>query len=67
MVKSKEVQPQPKSKFVNIQCPDCGSEQIVFSRTSTVVKCNVCGKILVTPTGGKAIIHAKRSKQQIFR
>ncbi len=67
MVKSREVLPQPKSKFINVQCPDCGSEQVIFSRASTVVKCNVCGKTLVKPTGGKAIITAKRSRQQVLR
>ncbi len=67
MVKSKEVLPQPKSKFINIQCPDCGSEQIIFNKVSTLVKCNVCGKALVKPTGGKAIIMAKKSRQQVLR
>lgn len=61
MVKNREVLPQPESKFINAQCPDCGSEQIIFDRASTVVKCNVCGKTLVRPTGGKAIIMIKKA------
>ena len=66
MVKNKEVLPQPESKFISVQCPDCGSEQIIFDRASTLVKCNVCGKTLVRPTGGKAIIMVKKSKQQLL-
>ncbi|MEX2703867.1 MAG: 30S ribosomal protein S27e [Candidatus Freyrarchaeum guaymaensis] len=66
MVRNKELLPQPKSRFISVQCPDCGSEQIVFDRASTVVKCNVCGRTLVKPTGGKAIILAKRGKQQVL-
>lgn len=66
MVKSREVLPQPESKFIKTQCPDCGSEQIIFDRASTVVKCNVCGKILVKPTGGKAVIMIKKGRQQVL-
>ncbi|MHA1207697.1 MAG: 30S ribosomal protein S27e [Candidatus Freyarchaeota archaeon] len=66
MVRYKELLPQPKSRFISVQCPDCGSEQIVFDRASTVVNCNVCGRTLVKPTGGKAIILAKRGKQQVL-
>ncbi|MBS7250451.1 MAG: 30S ribosomal protein S27e [Candidatus Jordarchaeaceae archaeon] len=66
MVKRKEILPQPKSRFINVQCSDCGSEQIVFDRASTIVKCNVCGKPLVKPLGGKAVIMVKKSKQQFL-
>jgi small subunit ribosomal protein S27e len=66
MVKSREVLPQPESKFIKIQCPDCGSEQIIFDRASTVVKCNVCGKVLIKPTGGKAAIMIKKSRLQFL-
>ncbi|MEM3525782.1 MAG: 30S ribosomal protein S27e [Candidatus Jordarchaeaceae archaeon] len=66
MVKLREILPQPASKFIKIQCPDCGSEQTVFDRASTIVRCNVCGKILVRPTGGKAIIMVKKSRQQVL-
>ncbi len=40
--------------FVKVKCPDCGNEQITYIRASIVVKCNVCGATLATPTGGKA-------------
>lgn len=66
MVRRGEVLPQPGSKFLKIQCPDCGSEQIIFDRASTVVKCNVCGRVLVKPTGGKAAIMIKKSRQQFL-
>ncbi len=45
--------------FVKVKCPDCGNEQIIFLRASTVVKCNVCGATLATPTGGKAEIRGE--------
>ena len=44
------------SKFIKIRCSKCKNEQIVFGKASTQVKCLVCGKILVEPKGGKAII-----------
>ncbi|MCL4328064.1 MAG: 30S ribosomal protein S27e [Candidatus Thermoplasmatota archaeon] len=39
-------------KFVKIRCKDCSNEQVVFSRISTKVACNVCGSTLAEPTGG---------------
>jgi small subunit ribosomal protein S27e len=48
-----------RSSFVRVKCPDCEHEQLVFDRASTVVECVVCGKTLVEPTGGKAVISAE--------
>ncbi len=42
--------------FVRVKCPNCGNEQIIFLRASTVVSCHVCGSTLAVPTGGKADI-----------
>ncbi len=42
--------------FVKVKCPNCGNEQIIFLRASTIVSCNVCGSTLAVPTGGKAEI-----------
>ncbi len=42
--------------FVKVKCPNCGNEQIIFLRASTVVSCHVCGSTLAVPTGGKAEI-----------
>ncbi|CCC81241.1 30S ribosomal protein S27e [Thermoproteus tenax] len=53
---SKILIPQPRSKFLRVRCPDCGNEQVVFSHASMVVRCLVCGRVLVQPTGGKAQI-----------
>ena len=47
---------KPKSHFLQVRCPDCGNEQIVFDRAATVVTCLVCGATMVRPSGGKAEI-----------
>ena len=47
------------SKFIKLRCPKCKNEQVMFGKTSTKVKCLVCGKILAMPTGGKAKIKAQ--------
>ncbi|HDI31644.1 MAG TPA: 30S ribosomal protein S27e [Thermofilum sp.] len=57
--KRKILIPEPKSRFVLVKCPDCENEQVVFDRSSSTVKCLVCGRVLVRPTGGKAIIEAQ--------
>lgn len=48
--------PKPRSNFIQVKCPECGSEQIIFSHAATVVRCNICGSTLAEPTGGKAKI-----------
>lgn len=50
---------EPESKFIKIGCAKCRNEQIVFDKASTVIKCLVCGNVLVEPTGGKAHIKTK--------
>jgi small subunit ribosomal protein S27e len=50
---------EPNSKFVKIRCPKCKNEQIMFGKSSTTIKCLVCGKILAEPTGGKSKIKAR--------
>jgi len=42
------------SKFLKIKCKDCENEQVVFSKASTKVACNVCGASLAEPRGGHA-------------
>uniref|UniRef100_A0A7C4FF70 Small ribosomal subunit protein eS27 n=1 Tax=Thermofilum pendens TaxID=2269 RepID=A0A7C4FF70_THEPE len=51
--------PRPKSVFIKVRCPDCGNEQVTFSHASIEVKCLKCGKALVQPSGGKAVILAE--------
>lgn len=48
--------PKPRSYFVQVKCPECGSEQITFSHVTTIVRCHICGTVLAEPTGGKANI-----------
>lgn len=45
-----------RSNFLKVKCNDCENEQIVFDRASSGVRCNVCGRTLVEPRGGKAEI-----------
>lgn len=45
-----------RSKFLKVKCNDCENEQIVFDRASSIVRCNVCGRTLAEPRGGKAEI-----------
>lgn len=54
----------PKSKsqgpsFLRVKCTDCENEQVLYSHSSTEVECQICGKTLVKPSGGKAEIKAK--------
>lgn len=55
----KKVTPMPTSRFIKVKCTECGSEQIIFNKASTVVKCLICENILAEPTGGKARIKAR--------
>ncbi len=50
---------QPDSRFVKIECKNCGNAQVVFDHASTKVKCLVCDSEIAEPTGGKARITAK--------
>lgn len=52
----KELIPQPGSTFLKVKCQKCGNEQVVFERSSTSIKCNVCEEILLEPQGGKGKI-----------
>ncbi len=50
---------EPTSKFIKVRCPKCKNEQVSFGKASSKVKCLVCNKILVEPTGGKSRIKAR--------
>jgi small subunit ribosomal protein S27e len=39
------------NNFLKIKCKDCGNEQIVYSKVSSVIVCNICGSTLAKPTG----------------
>ena len=49
---------QTKSKFLKVECKNCGNTQTVFDHSATEVKCLVCKAVLVEPTGGTAKIKA---------
>lgn len=54
------VKAEPDSTcFLRVQCVDCENEQVIFSHASTPVNCEVCGKTLASPTGGKAEINTE--------
>jgi len=46
------------SKFFSVRCK-CGTNSIVFGNATSVVACPNCKTEIVSPTGGRAIIHAK--------
>ncbi|MBN1167276.1 MAG: 30S ribosomal protein S27e [Methanospirillaceae archaeon] len=48
-----------RSRFLNVKCPDCEHEQLIFDKASSTVDCIICGHILARPTGGKARIEAE--------
>ena len=50
---------RPSSRYIRVKCTKCKNEQIVFGKPASKVKCLVCGKILVEPTGGKGNVKSK--------
>jgi small subunit ribosomal protein S27e len=51
--------PHPRSRFLRVKCTDCDNEQVIFGSATTVIKCQVCGRTLSKPRGGKAKILTK--------
>lgn len=52
MVKNK------KSKFLEIACPRCHNNQVIFGKAVSLVKCTKCNYLLLKTNGGKAKIRA---------
>ena len=52
-------QSETTSKFIKVRCSKCKNEQIIFGKTSTIIKCLVCDRILAEPSGGKSKIKAR--------
>ncbi len=50
---------KPSSRFIRLKCIKCKNEQVVFGKPSSKIKCLVCGKILMEPTGGKGLVKSK--------
>jgi small subunit ribosomal protein S27e len=61
-LKSRELVPISKSRFLRIKCLNCGAEQIVFGCATVEVKCFVCDKQLIQSTGGKTRVLTKISE-----
>lgn len=55
----KELIPKPQSRFLKVKCGKCGNEQVVFDRSSMIIKCNICDEVLAEPSGGKIKIKAE--------
>lgn len=51
--------PRPRSAFFLVQCTECGNETIIFSHTTSDIRCKTCGTLLAGKTGGKANIYGK--------
>jgi len=51
--------PEPSSKFLKVNCDECGEPQVVYSHVSTIVACNSCGNTIAEPAGSKAKINGK--------
>jgi small subunit ribosomal protein S27e len=50
----KELTPKPASAFLLVNCPKCNTENIVYSHTTTAIKCKSCKNLLAKNTGGHA-------------
>ncbi|MCD6208037.1 MAG: 30S ribosomal protein S27e [Methanosarcinales archaeon] len=53
---NEKIVPAPKSRFLRVKCADCEHEQVIFGNASTVVTCDVCGRTIAEPTGGRSRI-----------
>ncbi len=49
---------EPTTQFIKVRCK-CKNEQIIFSKSATIINCLVCGKPLASPTGGKSAVEAR--------
>ena len=45
--------------FLKVRCKNCGHNQVVNERASTIVKCNKCNVTMQKPKGGKAQTRAE--------
>ena len=46
------------SRFLRVKC-ECGNEQNVFGNASSIVKCQMCKKVLAEPHGSRAVVYGK--------
>ena len=55
--------PQPRSSFLSVACPNCGKESVVYSHTTSDVKCKNCKTVIAERTGSRAVLHSKEFKK----
>lgn len=55
-MEEKQLIPKVKSGFLKVKCPECGNEQVVFTKSDAAVHCHICSVLLAEPTGGRAAI-----------
>jgi len=46
------------AKYLRIICPRCKNKQIIYSRATLRIKCDLCNRLLIQPTGGKTKVKA---------
>ena len=63
MKREREPIPRTRSTFLQVKCPDCGEERILFSNSAKDVGCRGCGRKLAESRGGKAIVYAQIVKK----
>ena len=61
--RGREPIPRMRSTFLQVKCPDCGEERILFSNSAKDVGCRGCGRKLAESRGGKAIVLAQVTKK----
>lgn len=47
-----------KSKFLRVSCPRCKHQQIIFGKSTMLIKCERCNYLLLKTKGGKAQVRA---------
>ncbi len=55
--------PKPRSSFLSVACPNCGKEIVVYSHTTSDVKCKNCKTVIAEKTGSRAVLHSKEFKK----
>ena len=48
-----------KGKFLKVVCSKCKSNQVIFGKASTKVRCLDCEAVLALPSGGNAKIRSR--------
>lgn len=54
-----EMSREATSKFIKVRCPKCKNEQVTFGKSASAVKCLVCERVIIEPTGGKSRVKAR--------